>query len=411
MLKNYSEILRGEVRRSDIERILRISGKEELEKLYAGAYELKLKHRGPHVYFRGLIEISNICMKDCLYCGIRRSNNKVLRYELTDKQVLEEAQFALDSGYGSVVLQGGERSDKIFIGRITRLIREIKGLRKSQDAINRKSDITGETKVVRNTFPSVADYGNCDFSLGITLSLGEQNTDVYREWYDAGARRYLLRIESSNKALYEKIHPAGMPDKDSHSYEKRISAINALKKAGFLTGTGVMIGLPWQSYEDLVGDILFFRKIGVDMVGMGPYIPHRDTPLGKLYYKLNSRHIADPQENCGHGYGELFPLANKQKLELSLKMVAVLRYIMPHINIAATTALQVLAPDGRERALLAGANIIMPNVTDISAKGNYNLYEGKPGLGDDACATKYILEKNLEKLDIPIGWDTLGDWR
>lgn len=370
-----------------VEQALRITDKAELGRFYSEAYDLKLKYRGPCVYFRGLIEISNICRKNCLYCGIRAGNEKVLRYELSDKQVLEEAQFALDAGYGSVVLQGGERSDKAFTDRIARLVKAIVKLRKSAPETERDREL----------------------SLGITLSLGEQKPSVYKEWHDAGAGRYLLRVEASNRGLYEKIHPSAGRDRLLHSYECRVKAIGELKNAGFLTGTGVMIGLPFQRYEDLARDILFFQEMGVDMVGMGPYIPHSDTPLGELYFRLQG-------DMPGKGealreYGELFMLGDAEKLELSLKMVAVLRHVMPHINIAATTALQVLSPEGRERALLAGANIIMPNVTDLSVKGEYNLYEGKPGVADDAQSTKLNLESNLEKLGIPIGWDTKGDWR
>lgn len=377
----------GEVDLLSVEQALRMTDEAELGRFYSEAYDLKLKYRGPCVYFRGLIEISNICRKNCLYCGIRAGNDKVKRYELSDHQVLEEAQFALDAGYGSVVLQGGERSDKAFTERITRLVKEIVKLRKSAP----------ETE------------GERDLSLGITLSLGEQSLSVYKEWYDAGAGRYLLRVEASGRGLYDKIHPVAGRDRLLHSYECRVKAIGELKEIGFLTGTGVMIGLPFQRYEDLARDILFFREMGVDMVGMGPYIPHGDTPLGELYFRLKGD-ISGEREVLRE-YGELFLLNDVEKLELSLKMVAVLRHVMPHINIAATTALQVLSPEGRERALLAGANIIMPNVTDLSVKGEYNLYDGKPGVADDAEATRQRLESNLEKLGIPIGWDTRGDWR
>lgn len=375
MESNFTIFNKQNVTAEEIAAVLRLKHRLVLDDLFSKAYELKLKYRGPYVYFRGLIEISNMCRKNCLYCGIRGANEKVLRYELTNNQVLEEAQFALDAGYGSVVLQGGERNHRAFTERITWLIKEIKKLRK------------GDTAAGKN--PS-----SRDISLGITLSLGEQTKEVFQEWYDAGAHRYLLRIESSTRELYEKIHPQEGINKELHLYDKRLQAIMDLKSIGYRTGTGVMIGLPWQTYLDLARDLLFFKEIGVDMVGMGPYIPHGDTPLGEQYLKE-----------------ELGELSNDDKLLLSLKMIAVLRHLMPHINIAATTALQVLAPNGRERALMAGANIIMPNVTDLSVKGNYNLYDGKPGVHDDAGATKNQLEKNLENMGIPIGWDSLGDWR
>ncbi|MEG0517694.1 MAG: radical SAM protein [Bacteroidales bacterium] len=386
---------------SEIVAMLRMTNRDGLERLYAQAYEKKIENRGANVYFRGLIEISNKCRKNCLYCGIRNGNEKVVRYDLTDKQVLDEAQFALDAGYGSVVLQGGEQSGRAFTERITGLVEELVKLRRSKMAkgvMKKNSDHGGDCD---NDPCNSCDSGSRsgisgESSLGITLSLGEQSKEVYHQWYQAGAHRYLLRIEASNKELYNKIHPVDNDvDKKNHSYESRIQALKDLQLVGYLTGTGVMIGLPFQTYEDLAHDLLFFKELGVDMVGMGPYIPHGDTPLGRMY----------PTP------GELGNLSYRGKLELSLKMVAVLRCLMPHINIAATTALQVLAPDGRERALLAGANIIMPNVTDLSVKGNYNLYDGKPGLCDDAGATKDKLEKNLAELGIPIGWDMKGDWR
>lgn len=386
---------------SEIVAMLRMTDKDDLKNLYAQAYEKKIENRGANVYFRGLIEISNRCRKNCLYCGIRNGNERVVRYDLTDKQVLDEAQFALDAGYGSVVLQGGEQANRAFTERITRLIKELVKLRRSKET----NEVTKKNSVNEgdcdndhcNSYQTGSRSGICEeSSLGITLSLGEQSKEVYDQWYHAGARRYLLRIEASNKELYNKIHPVDTGvDKKNHSYESRIQALKDLQSAGYLTGTGVMIGLPFQTYEDLAHDLLFFKEFGVDMVGMGPYIPHGDTPLGRM--------VAVP--------GELGNLSYQEKLELSLKMVAVLRCLMPHINIAATTALQVLAPDGRERALLAGANIIMPNVTDLSVKGNYNLYDGKPGLSDDAGATKDKLEKNLARLGIPIGWNLKGDWR
>lgn len=330
----------------------------ERKRLRDEAYRLKLLHRGPHVYFRGLIEISNICRKNCLYCGIRSGNASAQRYEMTDAQVLQEAQFALDAGYGSIAIQGGERSDSAFIERITRLIYDIR-------------------------------RGN---DLGITLSLGEQPIEVYREWKKAGASRYLLRIEASNRELYEKIHPAGA----MHSYDTRVKALQDLKSAGYLLGTGVMIGLPFQTYSHLEEDLRFFREMEVDMVGMGPYIPHKDTPLGR-FVELSG--------------GDFMNLSNGELLELCIDMVARLRILMPHINIAATTALQVLDPDGREKALLAGANVIMPNMTETALRSSYSLYEGKQGVADDAASTRTKLLDNLARLGIPVGWNLRGDWK
>ncbi len=338
----------------------------ELEELFKYANEIKNIHRGNKVWFRGLIEISNICVKDCYYCGIRNSNKNVKRYELLHDMVIKEAQFALDSGYGSVVIQSGERIDNSFRRKITDLIYRIKELK-----------------------PSKGSFGEANPNpLGITLSLGEHPIEVYREWYNAGAHRYLLRIESSNEKLYSQLHP----DDSLHIFADRLKSINNLMLAGFKTGTGVMIGVPGQRVEDLANDLLFFKKINIGMVGMGPYIYHSSTPLGQMIER-----------------GEIKDMDAESKLWLSLKMIAILRILMPNINIAATTALQVLNSNAREKALLCGANVIMPNITDLDNRHNYNLYEGKPGVSDDPLSTKLNLVNSLKNIGVNIGWNELGD--
>lgn len=398
---------------------------------YKKAYALKLQHRGPQVFFRGLIEISNRCRKNCLYCGIRAGNCVVQRYEMRDAQVLQEAQFALDAGYGSIAIQGGERLDSAFIERITRLIHQIRRLQPG-----------GAGKVAATA--SGVQTGELN-NLGITLSLGEQDREVYREWMKAGASRYLLRIEASNRELYEKLHPgfrytggaaeeleAGAEkgvgatenvkegtvgkknrDAETHSYERRVQALLDLKSEGYLLGSGIMIGLPFQTYAHLEEDLQFLKNLEVDMVGMGPYIPHKDTPLGQIveYWKGGVQVAPELAELAALPRGDFWNFTPEQLLELSIDMVARLRIFMPHINIAATTALQVLNPDGREMALLAGANVIMPNMTETAYRGNYSLYEGKQGVADDAASTRSKLLENLNKLGIPVGWNLKGDWR
>ncbi len=407
--------------------------KIERQRLRDEAYALKLRYRGPEVFFRGLIEISNRCRKNCLYCGIRGGNQLVDRYEMSDKEVLREAQFALDAGYGSIALQGGERTDSAFVERIARLVRGMRHLRPGR---------AGEPGAVPN-------------DLGITLSLGEQSREVYREWKEAGASRYLLRIEASNRELYEKLHPghrfatgcgsgtgAGPADdgnccreENLHSYDRRVQALVDLKGEGYLLGSGIMIGLPFQTYANLDEDLRFLKEMEVDMVGMGPYIPHSDTPLGKIVEAwrcvpdvLGAADIpgaADVADASG-GFaslpeslrrlaslprGDFWNMDNEELLELCIDMVARLRIMMPHINIAATTALQVLHPNGREMALMAGANVIMPNMTETSLRGSYSLYEGKQGVADDAASTRDKLLDNLASLGIPVGWNNKGDWR
>lgn len=340
--------LRDITTKNEIIAILKEDNPQLISKIIDEAYKVKVENIGSKVYLRGLIELSNICVKNCLYCGIRKDNNNVHRYELADKQVLDGARFALEAGYGSLVLQAGERSSPEYTRHVTKLVKEIREL----------------------------SHGK----LGITLSLGEQSIDTYKEWFDAGAHRYLLRIESSNPQLYSKIHP----NNSLHSWERRVQAIRDLISVGYQTGTGVMIGLPFQSLEDLADDLLFIKNIGVHMVGMGPYLKHSETPLGHLGI-------------------------NSTSLDLTLKMVAALRLLLPKINIAATTAMQVLDPFGRERAVLAGANIIMPNMTITEVREDYQIYENKPGILDDADISKSKLEENLRKMGIEIGWNEWGD--
>ena len=340
---------------------------------------------------------------------------------MQDEEVLREAQFALDAGYGSIALQGGERTDSTFVERITRLVHKMRHLQPGGEGVP----------------------GPEPNSLGITLSLGEQSREVYRAWRDAGASRYLLRIEASNRELYEKLHPgfmytsefahpcedrhtvggsigSGMSgavklcrEAEMHSYDRRVQALLDLKSEGYLLGSGIMIGLPFQTYSNLDEDLQFLKSLEVDMVGMGPYIPHKDTPLGQIvgFWKGGAELPADLIELASLPRGDFWDMGNEELLELCIDMVARLRILMPHINIAATTALQVLDPYGREKALLAGANVIMPNMTESSFRGNYSLYEGKQGVADEAASTRDKLLDNLSRLGIPVGWNRKGDWR
>ena len=333
---------------------LSLTEPDSLKTLFAEACAVKISTIGNKVHLRGLIEFSNICKKNCYYCGIRRENQSVIRYELTDEEVLAAVDFAWRNHYGSVVLQSGEQQSAHFSKRLTRLLHEIK------------------------------EYTNNE--LGITLSCGEQTAATYREWFKAGAHRYLLRIETSNRELYEQLHP----NDAKHSFDTRLKAVKCLRDEGYQLGTGVMIGLPFQTIEHLADDLLFVQEINVDMVGMGPYLEHSQTPLYAY------RHLLTPPE---------------KRLELALKMVAVLRLLMPNINIAATTALQVLHPEGREMAVLAGANIIMPNMTLPEFRTNYLIYEHKPGINDDAALSKSKLEENLQTAGIDIGYGEWGDSR
>ena len=319
------EILQKDfLEREDIIHLLASQG-DELKLLLKKALKVKLARLDNHVHLRGLIEFSNICRKSCLYCGVRSDNKKVERYTLSEDEVVECAKLAHQLGYGSVAIQSGERSDKEFVDTITRILHRIKAI----------------------------DNG----ALGITLSLGEQTPEVYRQWFEAGAHRYLLRIESSNEDLYYKIHPRD----ERHDFHKRLDCIDSLLNIGYQTGTGVMVGLPFQTLEILADDLLFFKKKDVAMVGMGPFIPHPDTPLYQYADQI---------------------LSVEDRMNLTLKMIAILRLIMPEINMVAATANQTIDPMGREKAIMAGANVIMPNLTPNEYREDYLIYPDKSCVSD-----------------------------
>ncbi len=328
---------------------LKESRPDRIEELFQKAYEVKVAEVGRKVFFRGIVEFSSHCGKDCLYCGIRRSNRSAERFEMSDEEILECIAGAIEMEYGSVVLQAGERNDAAFTRRIEQLLQEIR-----------------------------RRHGG---DIGITLSLGEQSEETYRRWYDAGANRYLLRIETSSKRLYRTLHP------ESHSYEERLSCFRRLRDLGYQAGTGVMIGFPGQTSEDLAEDILFFERENVDMIGMGPYIPHGQTPLG----------------------AEAPAVDSKERLLLALKMIALVRLQLPDVNIAATTALQALDPVGREKGLQAGANIIMPNITHTRYRKFYQLYDNKPCVDENAGMCRSCLNGRILSIGETVGYNERGD--
>ena len=279
------------------------------------------------ILLRGLIEVSNQCAKNCLYCGIRCGNGKVPRYHMTEDEVLACADEALRRGYPAIALQAGE--------------------------LETEANAAFYENVLRRLPPG----------LEVTLSLGEQAEAVYRRWQAAaGTRvlRYLLRIETSNRELYAKIHPADC------SFDRRVDCIRTLKRLGYVTGSGVMIGLPGQTKGDLLRDIDFFEAERLDMVGMGPYVEHPDSPLAGRDGGWGMR-----DEGWGMRDGE-------ERLELALWMIREVRKRLPHVNMVAATALEALAPGrGRELGLAAGANVIMPDLTPERYKVAYDLYPGK----------------------------------
>lgn len=348
-----SILQKKELDKADLVALLTCS-KEEEEILFRHSRQIRDTVLGNGVYLRGLIEISNICTKDCLYCGIRQSNRHARRYRLEDDDIAAAAEYAWRNKYGSIVLQGGERTDAEFTERIGRLVQRI------------KTGSNGE--------------------LGITLSLGEQSEATYRYWRECGAHRYLLRIETSNPALYRSIHP----DNGRHDFQTRLNCLRLLQQCGYQTGTGVMIGLPAQTAEDLADDLLFFKEMDIDMVGMGPYLEHRDTPLWAYRDQL---------------------LPQSERLTLALRMVSCLRILMPDINVAATTALQAIDPHAREKALQIGANVIMPNITPQTNRADYRLYENKPGMDEGAEESTRRLIASIQASGCEVKTAEWGDSR
>ena len=344
-------LLKQDLDKEEIKTLLAAEGPRK-DALLKRGLEVKLSHLDNYVHLRGLIEFGNVCEKNCLYCGLRSGNERVERYCLSDGEVLDCARLAHKLGYGSVALQAGERSDPSFVDRIERLVREIKKI----------------------------DGG----SLGITLSLGEQTEETYSRWFAAGAHRYLLRIESSDEELYYKIHPRN----DKHSFRRRVDCLESLLRLGYQTGTGVMVGLPWQTLDHLAGDLLFFKRMDVAMVGLGPYIPHPDTPL----YRAK----------------DLIPSA-EERMDMTLKMIAILRMMMPQINMVAATANQTIDPQGREKAIAAGANVIMPNLTPGEYRESYFIYPDKACVKDQPDQCQTCLDIRLAAIGHRIQYNAWGD--
>jgi len=331
--------------------LLQSSGEDRLL-LFTRSGKIKVDNIGNKVWFRGLIEFSNVCGKDCLYCGIRKGNKNLIRYNLSDEEIIEAAKFAWKNRYGSIALQSGELESPDFTKRVENLLNKIKEL--------------------------------SDGELGITLSVGEQKPEVYKRWFDAGAHRYLLRVEATNEKLYNKIHPLN----SKHSFRKRMDCLKSLQDTGYQTGTGVMIGLPYQTLDDLAGDLLFMKDFNIDMCGMGPYIEHADTPLIEVKETL-------------------LPL--QERFDLTLKMIAIIRIMMKDINIVAATALQAIDPIGREKAVKIGANIIMPNITPGKYRDSYKLYDNKPCTDDSAEDCQSCLEARVSLADCDVVYGEWGD--
>lgn len=298
---------------------------------------------GNDIYVRGLVEFTNYCKNDCYYCGIRRSNKNAQRYRLTEEDILLCCQQGYELGFRTFVLQGGE--DGYYTDeRLLSIIHKIK-----------------------------AEYPDC----ALTLSIGEKSEESYRDYREAGVDRYLLRHETADEEHYGKLHPSSM------SCEHRKNCLRTLKKLGFQTGAGFMVGAPYQRVENLADDFLFLKELNPEMVGIGPFIPHQDTPF----------------------HGE-----KSGTLEDTLFYLALLRLMLPHVLLPATTALGTIHPRGREMGVLSGANVVMPNLSPVSVRKKYMLYDGKICTGDEAAECRHCLSRRMEQIGCQIVSDR-GDYK
>ena len=312
-----------------------LSDDSQNEWLFSLADETRKKYVGDEVHLRGLIEFSNICRCQCKYCGLQSLNKTIERYRISPDDIVLYAKKAVEMGYRTIVLQSGE--DEYF----------------SQNIM---CDIVKRIK---------------SFDVAVTLSIGERSFDDYKAFKDAGADRYLLRIETTDKDLYKQMHP-------NMNFENRLRCLKDLKSLGYETGTGCLVGLPGQTIESLADDILFFKEIDADMVGIGPFIAHPETPL----------------KNAQNG-----------SFTLALKVMALTRILLKNINIPATTAMETLNPNGRIIALQSGANVVMPNVTTTEYRAKYEIYPNKICINEDPTQCRGCIEAKIRSIGRTISTD------
>lgn len=304
----------------ELKKYLREKAREKADRIF-----------GKYIFMRGLVEFTNYCKNDCIYCGIRKSNKNAERYRLNKKEILECCKVGYDIGFKTFVLQGGE--DNFF-------------------NIERMSDIV---RAIKKEFPDCA----------LTLSIGEKEEEYYKELKNNGANRFLLRHETSDNEHYSKLHPKYM------SLENRKECLRFLKNLGFQTGTGIMVGSPFQKLENIASDLIFMQEIKPEMIGIGPFLPHKDTPFAN--------------EKIG-------------ELELTLILISVLRLIFPLSLIPATTALGTIKEDGRELGILHGANVVMPNLSPMNVRKKYLLYNNKISTGIESAEGVELLKKSIDKI-------------
>ena len=332
LIKNHSLTI------SEYEELISGYGEEIKEYLRENAVKVRKSVYGNEVFVRGLIEISNICKNNCLYCGIRGGNGNCERYRLRPEEIMASCIEGYDLGFRTFVMQGGE--DGFYTDELL-------------------CDLIGE---IKEKFPDCA----------VTLSLGERSRESYQRLFDAGADRYLLRHETADKELYEKLHPKEM------SFENRMECLENLKKIGYQVGCGFMVGAPYQTIKHIAKDLKFIEDFKPDMCGIGPFIPHKDT-----VFKNESAGSAD----------------------LTCYLLSIIRLIHPNILLPATTALGTVKDDGRERGILSGANVVMPNLSPMAVREKYELYDNKLSSGAESAEQKAELEKRMKA----IGYEVVTD--
>ena len=319
-------------------RLLAISEKDEIDYLTERAKCIRDDIYGKRVFIRGLIEISNYCKNDCYYCGIRRSNKNAQRYRLSKEQILSCCENGYELGFRTFVMQGGE------------------------DAFFKDEVVCDIVSSIKERYPDCA----------VTLSLGERSTESYRKMKEAGADRYLLRHETFDNTHYNKLHPVELDP------ENRKRCLRDLKALGYQTGTGIMVGSPYQTLENIAEDLLFIKELNPEMIGIGPFIPHKDTPFKDF---------------------------ESGTMEMTLRLISILRLLCPKALIPATTALGTISPQGREKGILAGANVIMPNLSPKEDRKKYMLYNDKLSDGEEAAEGLNKLKESMRK----IGYEIVED--
>ncbi len=342
-MKRIIETLRAQCDLSDEELTALITRESDDKDLFEAADAVRRQRYGTDVFLRGLIEFTNVCQNDCYYCGIRKSNSHADRYRLTQDQILQSCANGYEMGFRTFVLQGGE------------------------DPRNTDAWVCSVVDKIKTAYPDCA----------VTLSIGEQSRASYQAYFNAGADRYLLRHETASDAHYRKLHPEEM------SLEHRKRCLFDLKDIGYQVGAGFMVGSPWQTPKELVADLRFLQELQPDMIGIGPFIPHHETPF------------ADKPAGT---------------LALTLRMLSILRLLFPYVLLPATTALGTISPIGRELGLKAGANVMMPNLTPTDARKHYDLYDNKICMDEEAAKCRLCQEGRVRSVGYQIVSDR-GDVR